>query len=99
MLVGDALGVPDEFQEPEDLPALDDSDSDPPPGFVRSHTGVAPGTWSDDGAQALCLLASVLQCGRLDPDDLGRRLLAWYDEGYLYARRVGPCKPVRSTRR
>jgi ADP-ribosyl-[dinitrogen reductase] hydrolase len=83
LLVGDALGVPYEFQEPEDLPALDDIDFDPPPGFVRSHTGVVSGTWSDDGAQALCLLASLLECGRLDPDDLGRRLLAWYDEGYL----------------
>lgn len=42
-----------------------------------------PETWSDDGAQALCLLASLLECGRLDTDDLARRLLAWYERGYM----------------
>lgn len=34
-------------------------------------------------AQALCLLASLVACDRLDIEDLGRRLLAWYQEGYL----------------
>jgi ADP-ribosylglycohydrolase len=42
-----------------------------------------PGTFSDDGAHALCLLASLLDCGRLDVDDLARRLLDWRDRGYM----------------
>jgi len=83
LLVGDALGVPYEFHAPEDLPPPARIDFAPPAGFQRAHDGVPPGTWSDDGAQALCLLASLLACGRLDPDDLGRRLVRWYDEGYL----------------
>lgn len=44
---------------------------------------MSPGTWSDDGAQALCLLGSLLEVGRLDPDDLARRLLRWLDHGHL----------------
>ena len=52
---------------------------EPPNGYPRAHAGVPPGTYSDDGAQALCLLASLLHCGKLDPDDLARRLLDWYE--------------------
>jgi ADP-ribosyl-[dinitrogen reductase] hydrolase len=62
LLVGDALGVPYEFRGPKDLPPRDAIEYSPPEGFERSHTGVPPGTWSDDGAQALCLLASLLEC-------------------------------------
>jgi ADP-ribosylglycohydrolase len=83
LLVGDALGVPYEFHDPEALPPLEALELDPPAGFDRAHPDVPPGTWSDDGAQALCLLASLLACGRLDPDDLGRRLVRWHDQGYL----------------
>jgi ADP-ribosyl-[dinitrogen reductase] hydrolase len=83
LLVGDAVGVPYEFADPERLPQLDLIDMVPPAGFRRSHQGAPPGAWSDDGAHALCLLASLLSCGRLDLDDLGRRLLNWHDHGYL----------------
>src|SRR4051812_32566052 len=81
LLIGDALGVPYEFHPPETIPRSLEIEFEPPAGFRRAHQGTAPGTWSDDGAQALCLLASLLECGRLDPDDLGRRLLAWRDRG------------------
>jgi ADP-ribosylglycohydrolase len=81
LLVGDALGVPYEFHPPEAIPRALQIEFEPPPGFRRAHAGTPPGTWSDDGAQALCLLASLLDRGRLDPDDLGRRLLSWLDRG------------------
>jgi len=83
LLVGDALGVPYEFHRADDLPDAPHIEYRPPAGFRRAHAGVPPGTWSDDGAQALCLLASLLDRGRLDPDDLGRRLVAWNDQGYM----------------
>jgi ADP-ribosyl-[dinitrogen reductase] hydrolase len=83
LLVGDALGVPYEFNPPERIPPADRIEYAPPPGFDRSHKGVPPGTWSDDGAQALCLLASLLACGRLNLQDFARRLVRWHDEGYL----------------
>lgn len=83
LLVGDALGVPYEFHPPAQIPAPSAIEFDPPPGYPRAHAQVPPGTYSDDGAQALYLLASLLDRGRFDPDDFGKRLLAWHDDGYL----------------
>jgi ADP-ribosylglycohydrolase len=37
-----------------------------------------PGTWSDDGGLMLALLDSLLEVG-FDPEDQGRRALAWYE--------------------
>jgi ADP-ribosyl-[dinitrogen reductase] hydrolase len=77
-LVGDAFGVPYEFTSPNRLPA----DLE-----WRGHgTHNQPaGTWSDDGALMLCLLASLLEKRAFDPEDAGRRFVAWYDEGYMAA--------------
>jgi ADP-ribosyl-[dinitrogen reductase] hydrolase len=83
LLIGDALGVPYEFHPPEQLPSRELLEFQPPADFRRAHSSAPPGTWSDDGAQALCLLASLLEYGRLDLDDFGRRLLAWWEQGYL----------------
>jgi ADP-ribosyl-[dinitrogen reductase] hydrolase len=83
LLIGDALGVPYEFHSPESIPPFDQIELTPPPGFSRAHDGVPPGTWSDDGAQALCLLASLLQRGELDIEDLMRRFTNWYELGYM----------------
>jgi ADP-ribosyl-[dinitrogen reductase] hydrolase len=83
LLIGDALGVPYEFHAPEDLPSRELLELTPPAGFRRAHQSVAPGTWSDDGAQALCLLASLLERGRFDLDDFAARLLRWFERGYL----------------
>jgi ADP-ribosyl-[dinitrogen reductase] hydrolase len=71
-LVGDALGVPYEFTPPE---RVDDVE-------WRGHgTYDQPaGTWSDDGALMLALLDSLLSVG-FDPDDQGKRAVAWRDEG------------------
>jgi ADP-ribosyl-[dinitrogen reductase] hydrolase len=68
---------------PAALPSAALIEFTPPADFARAHQGTPPGAWSDDGAQALCLLDSLLTCGRFDADDLGRRLVRWYDEGYL----------------
>ena len=82
LLVGDALGVPYEFHPHDEIPPLAEIEFNPPEEFRRSHGGVLPGTWSDDGAHALILLASLLHRAKLDVDDLGRRLVNWYDHGY-----------------
>lgn len=81
LLVGDALGVPYEFHAPEDLPQR--LTMEPPVGFRRAHVGTPPGTWSDDGAQALCLLASLTERGCLDLEDFARRLQNWRNVGYM----------------
>lgn len=92
MLIGDALGVPYEFHPAARIPPAGAIEMDPPAGFPRAHRGTPPGTWSDDGAQALALLASLLDRGGLDVDDFGRRLVAWYDDGaYAVDARVFDC--------
>lgn len=83
LLIGDALGVPYEFHDAVDIPSLALIDFDPPAGFPRSHQGVPPGTWSDDGAQALCLLSSLMACNGLDLRSFSGQLLNWAVWGYL----------------
>jgi ADP-ribosyl-[dinitrogen reductase] hydrolase len=80
LAAGDALGVPVEF-EPRAART-----GDP----VRDMRGggtwkLEPGTWSDDTSLALCLAESIVEKG-FDPEDSGRRSLAWLDEGLWTAR-------------
>jgi|SRR5277367_69049 len=81
LLIGDALGVPYEFHAPHQIPPASEIDFLPPPGFSASHFGVPPGTWSDDGAQALCLLESLLECDSLNLGNFAQKLVAWYSQG------------------
>lgn len=81
LLIGDALGVPYEFHSAAEIPSYSDIEMNPPSGFERAHRGVEPGTWSDDGAQALCLLDSIITCGKFDLKDFSDKLLSWYQEG------------------
>lgn len=83
LLVGDALGVPYEFHAAKEIPPLEQIEMEAPPGFARTHASVPAGTWSDDGAQALALLASLLEQGRLDLADFARKLLDWWEQGYM----------------
>jgi ADP-ribosyl-[dinitrogen reductase] hydrolase len=83
LLVGDALGVPYEFHAQDEIPPTLEIEFDPPKCFERAHKTILPGTWSDDGAQALVLLTSLLDCGKLDIDNFGEKLVNWYDNGYM----------------
>ncbi len=83
LLVGDALGVPYEFHDRATIPPIAQIEFEPPDGFNRAHRAIAPGTWSDDGAQALVLLASLLHCGQLDLDHFAAGLVDWYESGYM----------------
>lgn len=81
LLVGDALGVPYEFYGAEELPPYEEIEMTPPAGFAKTYPDVDAGTWSDDGAQALCLMDSLLKNGGFSLDDYSDALLAWYEEG------------------
>jgi ADP-ribosylglycohydrolase len=74
--VGDALGVPVEFQ---------------PRGSFRvagmrgyGTYNQLPGTWSDDTSLTLCLADSLSR--GFAPDDIARNFIKWYDEGAFTAR-------------
>ena len=83
LLIGDALGVPYEFHKASEIPGYKDIDFEPPAGFSRSHSKVPSGTWSDDGAHALCLLESLVSCNELNLHDLMEKLQGWYDSGHM----------------
>lgn len=67
--VGDALGMPYEFQAPT-----------PADEIVHEMIGgrLAPGSFTDDTEMALALAESLLQQKPLDPVDLSNRFLEWY---------------------
>ena len=83
LLIGDAVGVPYEFNSPDELPSIDLIDMIPPQNFSRTYPRVPIGTWSDDGAQALCLLASLIHCNEFDDHDFMNRICNWYQYGYM----------------
>lgn len=78
LAVGDALGVPVEFRDRDELRR------DPVMGMraYGTHHQVA-GTWSDDSAMAFCL-AEALTAG-YDLDRIAQYFVRWYDEGFWSA--------------
>ncbi|MGE8531990.1 MAG: ADP-ribosylglycohydrolase family protein [Acinetobacter guillouiae] len=83
LLVGDAVGVSYEFLLAEQLPAYDQIEMLPPNNFVKTYPHIPVGTWSDDGAQALCLLDSLLYKNKMDTEDFMKRICNWYQCGYM----------------
>ncbi len=83
LLIGDAVGVPYEFNLPEQLPEYNQIDMLPPAYFSKTYPEIPLGTWSDDGAQALSLLDSLLYKHKMDAEDLMKRLCNWYQYGYM----------------
>lgn len=83
LLIGDAVGVPYEFNLPDQLPAYDQIDMISPSNFSKTYPKIPFGTWSDDGAQALCLLDSLLFNHTFVAEDLMNRICNWYQHGYM----------------
>lgn len=76
--VGDALGVPVEFETREKLK------KDPVFGMRSFGTHHQPeGTWSDDTSLTLCLAESILE--GLDLQNLAHKFIAWKNDNYWTA--------------
>ena len=88
-LCGDAYGVPYEFKSAEELPNFDNITMNPTatlPDFRKTYPSVPFGTWSDDGAQMLCLLdtlASDNSSPECFEEDLLQSFKLWHDTGYM----------------
>ena len=81
LLVGDAVGRPYEFKSPHQLPTYHDIDIIPPANYPCTYAQVPFGTWTDDGAQALALLDSLIACNGLNLDHFANCLCNWYEKG------------------
>jgi ADP-ribosyl-[dinitrogen reductase] hydrolase len=78
MALGDALGMPVEFPDPDPEEPVREL-------LAAPHRGVAAGTWTDDTAMALCLAESLLERDGMVAEDQLRRYLTWYRDGHLSA--------------
>ena len=76
LAIGDALGVPAEFQDRAALKLKPITTM-----IGGGFHGQPAGTWSDDTSMALCLMASVAAYHRLEPDDIMRRFADWREKG------------------
>lgn len=81
LLIGDALGVPYEFHSAVSISTVSRIEMAPPPDFERTHDGVPPGTWSDDGAQTLALLDALARDRELDLEMFAGNLQDWFHRG------------------
>lgn len=73
LVVGDALGVPVEFNPRDTFEVTDMT------GYGTYD--VPAGTWSDDSSMMLATVESIARLGKIDPDDIMKNFVRWVDEG------------------
>lgn len=83
LLIDDAVGVFYEFNLSEQLSSYEQIDMVSFPNFQKNHPNLSFGTWSDNDAQALYLLDSLLYKNQLDPEDFMNRMGNVYQHGYM----------------
>ncbi|MBN1178310.1 MAG: ADP-ribosylglycohydrolase family protein [Anaerolineae bacterium] len=85
---GDAVGTTVEFQPRGTFPPVTDMTGGGP-------FRLPPGAWTDDTSMALCLAASLLECGGFDARDQMERYVRWQQEGYFSS--TGACFDIGNT--
>ena len=76
LVVGDALGLPVQFLEREELKKK------PVTKMEGNGTFHMPaGTWSDDSSMALAILHSIREKGTFDEEDIMEKFVDWYSRG------------------
>jgi ADP-ribosyl-[dinitrogen reductase] hydrolase len=76
LAVGDALGVPAEFQERGTFPKITEMIGGGP---FRLN----PGEWTDDTTMALCLANSLIEKNGFDGKDQMEKYWSWVENGYM----------------
>ncbi len=80
LAIGDALGVPVEFQRREALDVM------PVTGMRANGThGQPAGTWSDDTSMTLAAMESIARLGDVDYDDIMKNFVRWETEAAFTA--------------
>lgn len=81
LIIGDAVGVPYEFNLPSNIPKLEDIDIITPKNFRKTYGDIAFGTYSDDSAQFLCIIDSYIECNGFDIENLAKKIFYWLKDG------------------
>lgn len=90
LAVGDAMGVPLEFQLPGTFEPVTDM-------IGGGAFNLEPGEWTDDTSTALCLARSLIEKKGFDSEDQVIKYVHWYHEGYLSVN--GSCFDIGNTTR
>lgn len=91
LATGDALGVALEFMPPGSFIDVIDIQGGGP-------FGLNEGEWTDDTSMALCMAASLIECGNFDAKDQMERYVNWRDNGYMSSRGEGSrCVDIGNT--
>ncbi|EJD00432.1 ADP-ribosylglycohydrolase [Fomitiporia mediterranea MF3/22] len=96
LAVGDALGAPYEFRTRGNYAVSGMMEAS----FtftLPDGRPMEPGTWTDDTSTALCLAESLNEKGKLEWEDVAKKLVKWYEEGYMSA--VGYCFDIGNATR
>ncbi len=88
LAAGDALGTTLEFSAPGAFDPIDDMVGGGP-------FELRAGEWTDDTSMALCLAASLAECGGFDARDQMKRYVRWRREGYFSS--TGNCFDIGNT--
>lgn len=88
LAAGDAVGTTLEFRPRGSFTPIDDMVGGGP-----FH--LQPGQWTDDTSMALCLAASLVECGGFDARDQMERYWRWFQEGYMSS--TGACFDIGNT--
>jgi len=83
LAIGDALGMPFEFLSPEQIDWRLQGDFDFHPAHSAVSGNLRTGQWTDDTKMALCIVDSLLECGRVDGAHIASKFLEWYRGGDL----------------
>lgn len=78
LAIGDALGMPFEGMDAQAILAGRSQVTEFLPG-----DGLDAGQYTDDTKMMLCLAESIVDNGLLNPEDIARRFVAWFDTGDL----------------
>ena len=79
VVVGDALGCPVQFMSRKEIA----SRSQGPVTGMEGHGtyNMPPGTWTDDSSMTLATLASIIENGTIDPEDIMKQFVKWEFDG------------------
>jgi ADP-ribosyl-[dinitrogen reductase] hydrolase len=78
LAIGDALGMPFEGMRADTIRTHHGEVRE----FLPAH-GLSPGQYTDDTKMMLCIAESIVEKGRVDPEDVAQRFVGWFDSGDL----------------
>ena len=46
----------------------------------NNNSNIPYGVWSDDSSMTLCTIKSIIDCNKVDLEDISKKFIAWFDE-------------------